>query len=58
VGRGPALDRCAIAGGEWGDLRELKRFDNPICRMGKEAAAKLLDKDMALNYNACQAITG
>jgi hypothetical protein len=47
-----------IAGGECGDLRELKRFDNPICRMGKELAAKLLDKDVALNYNACQAITG
>jgi len=36
----------------------LKRFDNPICGAGKEAAAKLLDKVWALNYNACQAITG
>jgi hypothetical protein len=47
-----------IANGDGGELEELKRFDSRICRGKKEAAAKLLDKEVALNYKACQAITG
>ena len=39
-------------------LRELKRFGSPICHKAKDEAAKLLDKEVALHYNACQAITG
>jgi hypothetical protein len=39
-------------------LRELKRFDSPISHITIEVAAKLLDKEGALNYNASQAITG
>jgi len=36
----------------------LKRFDSPICGVASGGAAKLLDKDVTLNYNASQAITG
>jgi len=39
-------------------LRELKRFGSPICHKAKDEAAKLLDKDVTLNYKASQAITG
>ena len=45
--------RCDIQ-----DFAELKRFGSQIWGMGRGAAAKLLDKEGVLNYNACQAITG
>jgi hypothetical protein len=47
-----------IAGGFGGDYLSIETVFSPICRAGKEAAAKLLDKAWKLNYNACQAITG
>ncbi len=37
---------------------ELKRFGSPICGVASGGAAKLLDKDVTLNYKASQAITG
>jgi hypothetical protein len=51
--RAVAITRCDCV-----DLEDLKRFDSPISHTTKEAAAKLLDNGEALNYNACQAITG
>jgi hypothetical protein len=47
-----------IANGDGEELAELKRFDSRICRGKREVAAKLLDKEVALNYKAWQAITG
>jgi len=47
-----------IANGDGRELAELKRFDSRIRRWKKEVLAKLLDKEVALNYKACQAITG
>ena len=61
AGAGSAVANDHVGGDcgrEYGDLRELKRFDSPIYGVAKAAAAKLLDKDVTLNYNASQAITG